>query len=501
MLKRIQLFLFIPVVVFSMQSVKTWDYFEISLSGPSQGNPFKDITLEATFTSGNINKQVTGFYDGRGKYKIRFMPEMTGEWKYNTKSNSAKLNGIDGKFTSVEADKDVHGIVRVDKTTHFSYADGTPYYPFGTTLYSWIHLPESIQKQTLETLAEAPFNKVRMCVFPQNLEWHEVPEPTLYAFEGTPNNFDFSRFNPEFFRHLESSILKLRELGIECDLIIWHPYDKGRWGFDDMTDEEDGNYLRYLIARVGAFSNIWWSLANEYDLMKNKQMDDWDRHFKILKEEDPYQHLRSIHEWKEYYDHSKSWVTHLSLQERSSQTRQWVKKYKKPVIMDECYYEGNIPYTWGDITAEDMTMQFWDTMTKGGYASHGETYLNADNIIWWSQGGKLRGGSIERIAFLRDIIESCPHNGLLSFNGNPVKWNRLNSVRLEDEYFLYYFQNRQPGVRYLELPENRQYTIEIIDTWNMSISKVNGSFSEITKIELPSKPYIALRIMANDQEH
>lgn len=408
------------------------------------------------------------------------------------------MNGKKGQFECIAAADGNHGIVQVDKGTHFKYADGTPYYPFGTTLYSWIFLPDSTQQQTLKTLAAAPFNKVRMCVFPQNLTWHDVPEPELHAFEGEPNNFDYSRFNPTFFRHLEKRILQLRDMGIECDLIIWHPYDKDRWGYDDMTDEEDAFYLRYLMARVGAFSHIWWSLANEYDLMKNKQMEDWDRHFQILQNEDPYQHLRSIHEWKSYYDHSKPWVTHISLQERSTQTRDWVDKYRKPVIMDECYYEGNLPFTWGDITARDMTKQFWDAMTKGGYASHGETYMNENDIIWWSQGGVLKGESIKRIAFLRQIIESCPRNGLTSFNGSPLKWNRLNSVRLDDDYFLFYYQDRQPGVREIELPEDRQYEIEIIDTWNMTITKLEGLFSGVTRVELPSRPYIGLRVIASD---
>ena len=151
-------------------------------------------------------------------------------------------------------------------------------------------------------------------------------------------------------------------------------------------------------------------------------------------------------------------------------------------------------FTWADLTPQAMTQQFWDAITKGGYASHGETYLNPTNYIWWSQGGKLYGKSVERIAFLRKIIEECPRNGLMSFNGSPIKWNRLNSVRLDDDYFLFYYGERQHAERYIELPEDRKYKIEIIDTWEMTITKVDGIYSGVTRVELPSKPYMALRI-------
>ncbi len=55
-------------------------------------------------------------------------------------------------------------------------------------------------------------------------------------------------------------------------------------------------------------------MANEYDLMENKSIADWDRFFRIVQESDPYQHLRSIHNCRGFYDHSKPWVTHQSVQ-------------------------------------------------------------------------------------------------------------------------------------------------------------------------------------------
>ncbi|UUZ86890.1 DUF5605 domain-containing protein [Paenibacillus sp. P26] len=36
--------------------------------------------------------------------------------------------------------------------------------------------------------------------------------------------------------------------------------------------------------------------------------------------------------------------------------------------------------------------------------------------------------------------------------------------------------------------------MEILDTWGMSIHALEGEFSGLTRVELPRKPYMALRV-------
>ncbi|EKC80778.1 hypothetical protein LEA_01030, partial [human gut metagenome] len=85
------------------------------------------------------------------------------------------------------------------------------------------------------------------------------------------------------------------------DIILFHPYD--RWGFSTMTPEQNELYLKYTAARFSAFRNIWWAFANEYDLIKNKSIEDWEQYAQIIVESDPYDHLRSIHNGNLFYDH------------------------------------------------------------------------------------------------------------------------------------------------------------------------------------------------------
>src|SRR3954469_6185720 len=119
--------------------VERWDCFELTLPGPAGGNPFVDVFLEARFTGGERTISVVGFYDGDGSYCVRFMPDATGVWQYETKSNIAELNGKTGQFTCTKPSPANHGPVRVANTYHFAHADGTPYVPLGTTCYAWIH--------------------------------------------------------------------------------------------------------------------------------------------------------------------------------------------------------------------------------------------------------------------------------------------------------------------------------------------------------------------------
>jgi hypothetical protein len=494
-------------------STERWGVFELTLRGPSSGNPFVDVQLSASFEQGKVKRKVSGFYDGDGTYRVRFMPESIGEWRYTTESNIPELNGKSGQFEVTAPSKNNHGPVRVHNTFHFAYADGTPFKPFGTTCYAWISQDNQLQEQTLKTLARSPFNKLRMCVFPKRYSWNEN-EPPLYAFEGTPpNQWDFTRFNPRFFQHLEERIGQLRDLGIEADIILFHPYDEGHWGFDRMPDDADDRYLSYIVSRLAAYRNVWWSLANEYDFMTEKQESDWDRLIKVVDEADPSGHLTSIHNGRLLYNHTNSLLTHASIQngsaaEDAGRAVLYRDVYRKPIVFDEIKYEGDIPLRWGNLPAEEMVHRFWECIIAGAYPGHGECYLHPSDVLWWSKGGVLRGQSPARMAFLREILANSPADGL-----EPIdKWQHTNIVGQPGRYYLVYF-GAEPRKSWKfslprhELADRMQFKVDVLDTWNMKIEPVETRFvvrkltdyvfadEDERSVSLPERPWMALRIV------
>ncbi|MEH7492016.1 DUF5605 domain-containing protein [Neobacillus niacini] len=478
--------------VYSPYSVRKWNVIELEFEGPSHGNPFLDVALSVEFSSESKTVEVLGFYDGEGIYRARFMPDKEGNWTYKTKSSARSLDGISGKFVCTAPLEGNRGPVRVNNTFHFSYTDGTPYIPVGTTCYAWVHQDEHLINETLDTLKASPFNKMRMCVFPKAYKFN-TNEPNYFPFEALKEGWDFTKFNPVFFQHLEQRILELGKLGIEADIILFHPYD--RWGFANMNKAQDDRYLRYIVARLSAYRNVWWSLANEYDVMLSKDSDDWERFAKVVTENDPYNHLISIHNCLQFYDYLRPWITHCSVQridayKTAENTDEWRKQWNKPIVIDECAYEGDIDQVWGNITGEEMTRRFWEGAVRGGYVGHGETYINSEEVLWWSKGGKLYGSSPERIAFLRRIMEDGPKNGL---NRLDVSWD-YPAAGILDEYYLFYYGFNQPRFREFQMKPGIQFKVEVIDTWNMTIEELEGNFEGKFQIELPGRQYMAVRM-------
>lgn len=504
-----------------MSTVAQWEIFEVELKGPAAGNPYLDVSLEAIFTKGGRTIRVPGFYDGDGFYRVRFMPDDTGEWAYSVASSNGALAGASGAFTCVLPAKGAHGPVRVRNTFHFAHADNTPYLPFGTTCYAWTHQPLSLQAETLQTLQASGFNKIRMGVFPKDYPYN-TNEPLHPVFMlGPDGRPDFDRPNPEAFRHLETQVGRLRDLGIEADIIIFHPYD--RWGYCDMSAEQDNRYVAYLAARLASYRNVWWSLANEYDfLLDTKPMEQWDRYFQILQANDPYDHLRSIHngDVTMNYDHSKPWVTHVCIQNWDvKRTQDWRDAYGKPVVNDEPEYEGNIWQPWGNLTAQELVHRFWLTLMRGGYAGHGETYAHPDDIIWWAKGGKLHGEAWKRLAFMRQVLEADTTHGLTPIASNhDWPWSRVSGASDGDVRYIY-FGEHQPSQWTTGLPtDGGTYEVDIIDTWEMSVTPARqipalvphptrhggvvrgGKPDAAFGVALPSKPYLAIRIKKTSAE-
>ena len=144
-----------------------WDIAEIALTGPTDGNPFVDVTLTSPFRHGGRTLQVQGFHDGEGIWRLRLMPDQPGLWHWTTASNSPALDGQSGTIEVAPALPGAHGPVVADGL-NLRHADGTPFINLGTTAYAWNHQSPELQAQTLASLSAAPFTKIRMCVFPKN---------------------------------------------------------------------------------------------------------------------------------------------------------------------------------------------------------------------------------------------------------------------------------------------------------------------------------------------
>lgn len=538
---------------------RVYEMCELRIEGSHEGEPDSLVDAYALIQCGDNTVTVKGFYDGKGEYiGFRFLPEQSG-LHYYTVFRKGK-NVLSGTVSISEAKSGKHGPVRAEGT-HLVYADGMLAPMFGTTVYALAHQSEDILEETFKSLSNGAFNKVRMCLFPKHYEYNKN-EPAHLAFLrdeqaeniefndtlGLPRSvkpFDTDRPDYDFWNDFETIIKRLDDMGIQVDLILFHPYD--RWGHSHMGREKNLRYLDYAIRRLAAFPNIWWSLANEYDLFFDWNIDMWHEIDEFIGDNDPYHHMLSNHNCFAMYDYSRKNVTHASVQARAMHlVSPLQKRFGKPVLYDEVCYEGNLKETWGSISAKEMVNRFWKATVTGGFCTHGEVILDDDivtreqqdnAVLWWAKGGKLKGESPARIRFLRELVESLPGSidpydlglnniflafgderkkvisgypmGFQNFAGsiipmNPEQsyyhaaWDAEYAGHIVDKVFLFYYDiNCCARVR-PSLPEGKSYKCEIIDAWNMTRVTACTGFKNGDELRMPGREYMAVLATLED---
>ncbi len=511
-----------------MERIERYGSMEFAISGIQSDRLTEG---SAVFRNGEDMRQVRAFRTGAGEYRVRFMPEKEGVWDYRIAICGREMEGA---FECVPNTGNNHGKVKADGDC-FQYEDGERYIPFGTTCYAWIHQTEELQEQTLKSLSESPFNKIRMCVFPKSMPYNNN-DPDCYPFYKKENGaWDVTQPDQRFWEKLDKRIRQLGELGIEADLILFHPYD--RWGFAELSQEDSLAYLEYCIARLASYRNIWWSLANEYEMLFKKSEKDWDAYGEMLQEQDVYGHLISIHNIFAPYP-KRDWMTHCSIQHQSAELDKilrWRREYQLPIVIDECGYEGDLAFGWGSLTAFEMVHRFWWTMLRGGFCTHGETFHREDEILWWAKGGRLYGESAPRIAFLKELLYSLPGKWhlpeLAGKNPNEADapdpdmsqeeaarflpfLERLQNapeearetfmagscpLQLEGEtWYLEYFNRIRPVYADLHLDKDRKYKAEVIDIWNMTRETAGEDLSGNVRISLPAKEGTAILVTESE---
>ena len=498
--------------------MKQYDLFELiwKAQAPENSDVKADLQADFLYEDGEIVK-VKGFYAGAETYKVRFLPVKTGKimWKI-----SGIINEEGTEFC--ETNENGTGLVKA-VGTHFEYQNGKRFASFGTTIYALAHQDKDLIEETFASLAAAPFNKVRHCMFPKHYDYNHN-EPQYYPFEKKEDgSWDTEHPCFAYWDHMEEIINRLGAMGIQSDLILFHPYD--RWKFSEMNMEENLSYLDYLLRRFSAIPYIWWSLANEYDLCFAKSLDDWHTIEQYVHDNDPFGHLLSNHNCFQFYDFSRENITHCSLQSCAMhRAPEFMEKYGKPVVFDECCYEGDIQHSWGNITGFEMVSRFWQGAVQGAFVTHGETFYSEDEILWWSRGGKLKGKSAPKLAYLKEFMESLPGalepwNDMEVINARKLKgteeaakvpiislvcstdavdfedmmWkDAVASGRIGEKVFIKYLGSHASRLFFLKLPENHKYKIEVIDVWEMTRTTLIEETSGETRCMLPGKEGIAV---------
>jgi hypothetical protein len=415
----------------SADSLDRYDYLEITaqVSAPDASNPFLDATLTGSFgkTGAEQRLQVDGFCDSADGtvFKIRFMPSAAGDYSYSVKYQQGGFESThQGTFQALPGKR--KGPVRVDPQYpwHFIWEGTGEHYFFNGTTAFWLMgwREERIINDTIDRLQRMKINRLRVLLDgAANILWGEpvmtgenftlfvrpwvATAPESFDHPG----FDYGRFNLPYWQKWERMLRFARE----HDVIISVIQDISTHSAQPaVSSEDERRYLRYAVARLGAFSNVNWDLGDDLDSFRDEK---WAHETGTLLEGwDPYKHLATSHPvHREHQDRASDWFGFTSIQDWSRrqhalmlEEREIQKKTGRiiPQTNEEYGYEDHYPH-WapkpdGD-SAETLRRTAWEIAMAGAYGTAGETARRGVNIWPDTGGGWINGRGDDTMVMLK----------------------------------------------------------------------------------------------------
>jgi len=244
-----------------------WHKYELTFtSSTAYENPVQEIrNFEIVFTAPSGNKKtINGFWDGGASWKVRFMPDETGSWAFETKCSDTKntgLNGQKGSFRCSQGNetKDIyrHGpVINPKGTFHLTHADGTPFFWLACTAWNGaLKSTESEWDQYLQQRVDNNYSAIQFVT----TQWRggDKSSEGLVAFTGSGR----ISINPDFFRLIDRKIDKINEYGLVAAPVVLWTLQSGAGrelspGYY-LPDDQAILLAKYIVARYGGNQVVW----------------------------------------------------------------------------------------------------------------------------------------------------------------------------------------------------------------------------------------------------
>ena len=447
-----------PILTQKSSSIEVYDFQELTIRINPKGiaNPFTDIAVKGEFIQGSIKVSVSGFCDSEdgSTYKLRFMPEAVGEYKYVVQFQyDGKTVEFKDKFNALPSNRKGPIQIDPDYPTHFIYRGSKEHFFWNSTTTYWLlgWKDEKTINEAIDRLSSYGINRIRVAINGRahgGSRWNEnnVVESDKFTFKLNPwkakapedldqPGFDVSRFNLNHWQKLDRTILHAREKGIVVSLIFY--VDGLDHGCDPFKKENSGSenekrYYSFAAARYGAFENIMWDIANEYHLFRTV---DWANMMgSFLKQQDVGRHMISVHGSSDFPFRKSSWVDCILYQSwdecggydfmMTNQQIQSESGRPLPQVNEEYGYEGHYS-VWGCGAQATKEKNFrggkyrsqlaWEMCMTGSYQTTGETAEYGTGAGEDSGGGWINGRGNEKMTMLKfyqimkNVFEQLPY--------------------------------------------------------------------------------------------
>jgi hypothetical protein len=447
-------------------------------------NPFL-VRISASFEhpSGLHIENVPGFFDGDGRWVVRFSPLREGLWRGRTSSSDKQLDGLalGPVLCAPKENPAIHGRVRADAQDRkrFRYEDGTPFVPLGFEwdwlfAYGQVHLghapgPKNDNpplEEVLNLLTESGFNLIVANLYAHRYHRTELTDatvnylygpPPMYVFGGTNEAPEHWRLNVDFFRSFDQVIAALHRHGLVLHLMIQVQNKAVAW--PARNSPQDDLFWTYVVARYQAYSNIIWDVSKEsYNLLRHTGSHDYVLgRISLIRRNDAYGHLVTAHDTER-----ESWgglsqadaacdfiADQVKLRDPVALNHEAVRRFRntaKPYLNIEYLYEKGVeflPTVNNDFCRSGLEnlISAWAIYAGGGYV----TYYYC-NTSWDLIKFRPIPASWRQFRYLRDFLEMADLSGMVPDN----------------DFLLRGMCSAEPGKRYfLFLPEGGSASLDL----------------------------------------
>ena len=426
-----------------MYTAQQWRTVDIPLHTDKEySSPFEDVDVFGIFTAPDGSElKLLGFWDGDGKWIVRFAPTMTGVWKYRIESTDAENKDFSGEgeveCTPYTGDVELYkhgGFLRVsDDHDYLTYSDGTPFFWLGDTHWTFV-----TEERFDESNCPKYASQFKACVDKRVDQKFTVYQCNFRDGEGAGifgKNIDLMQktdhgFVPNLELFHENVDKKMQYLA-DAGLVIAVGY---AWGFDMPKNGVDRYkaFAKYTAARYGALPVVW-TLAGELpgyggDLEETTRL--WNEVAKECEKWCGYENLQSVHlansrpfpviyNEESWFDFAMSQAGHGDCDLGQTMYADFKRDYAgHPVLESEATYEGatSNEYSSRIISPAMMRRLAYLIMQSGGcgytYGCNGVWELQWEagvggigwgDMAWWD--GLVLPGA-DQLTIFRDFYES-----------------------------------------------------------------------------------------------
>ena len=361
--------------------VGQWERFELAISNSAAyKNPYQDVQLDVEYTRPDGSKvEFPGFFDGGETWRIRFMPDVEGQWKYAARFSDGQ-RASSGSFSCVASENPGPLCAYSSNRIWFGVRSGNFF------LIRSFHCGDRYFASNWDDPSdENDGNKrSRFLDWAQQNKYNTLSIASHYlnrSISGRGADWQTPKLWPLKASEFQKLELMLEELARRRIYVFPFAGFFGRNSNFPANRSEQEHYLEYCIARFAPYWNLLWNVGGPEPLLRSKpylSYGDVCRLAKRIDDCDVFDHLLTVHNatGDDVY-RSEDWHSFGTLQgpktlDRKKLANELNRNHhpSRPLYAQETLWPGNVighpEYSADDIRKNALVMLFSAAMINYG---------------------------------------------------------------------------------------------------------------------------------------